>query len=112
MTIPGNPYALIKNGVCTAVIAMQDYSVDTISKTLEPQDYDEVVVCSEVGYEIYLGYRYYEDAGLWASLPTHETWVLNKTTRTWEPPVPYPTDGNHYTWSEDDQSWIAIHEDV
>jgi hypothetical protein len=107
MTIPGNPYALIKDGACTEVIAMQDYDADTINKTLESHDYDEIVICSEVGYEIYVGYRYYSDVEFWASLPTHETWVLNKINRRWEPPIPYPTDGAEYNWSEEEQNWVT-----
>lgn len=26
----------------------------------------------------------------------------------WEPPVPYPTDGNDHEWNEDDQEWLMI----
>jgi hypothetical protein len=34
------------------------------------------------------------------------SWVLNENTCDWEPPIPYPTDGKLYLWSEDIVNWI------
>jgi hypothetical protein len=34
------------------------------------------------------------------------SWVLNKSLKKWEAPVPKPEDGNLYVWSEETQSWI------
>lgn len=106
MTIPGNPHALIKNGVCTTVIAMQNYDADTIKKTLAPYDYDKVINCSELGYEISCGQEYYEEYEVWAHPTIYKTWIIDKKTRNWIPPIPYPQDGQAYTWSEDKQEWI------
>lgn len=33
------------------------------------------------------------------------SWTLNSDYE-WEPPVPYPNDGNLYDWSEEDQEWV------
>lgn len=38
----------------------------------------------------------------------YPSWVLNENTCRWEPSVPYPSDGNHYNWDEDTQSWISV----
>jgi hypothetical protein len=34
------------------------------------------------------------------------SWVLNLTSFLWEPPIPYPADGNSYIWDEKTVSWI------
>jgi len=38
---------------------------------------------------------------------THPKWTLNPDTLDWEPPTPYPNDGNHYVWREDLGDWFA-----
>jgi hypothetical protein len=35
------------------------------------------------------------------------SWILNEETCRWEPPTPYPNDGNFYQWNEETQSWDA-----
>jgi hypothetical protein len=35
------------------------------------------------------------------------SWVFNENTCSFEPPVPMPTDGKAYGWSEKTQSWVA-----
>jgi len=34
-----------------------------------------------------------------------DSWVLNNTSYTWEPPLPRP-EGDHYAWDEYTLSWI------
>ena len=41
----------------------------------------------------------------------YPSWVWNTETLIWEAPVPYPDDGNDYTWDEDTQSWVEVTED-
>jgi hypothetical protein len=36
------------------------------------------------------------------------SWILNKTTCQWEPPVLYPTDGQRYYWNEELQNWQTV----
>lgn len=38
----------------------------------------------------------------------YPSWTLNKTTWTWDPPIPAPTDGNVYDWDESTTSWIEV----
>lgn len=38
------------------------------------------------------------------------SWTLNETTWSWEPPVPYPDDGKVYKWDEVTLNWVEITE--
>ena len=38
--------------------------------------------------------------------PEFDSWVLNETTCKWEAPVPYPSDGKVYEWSEAKTNWV------
>jgi hypothetical protein len=33
------------------------------------------------------------------------SWILNEDSCLWEAPIPFPTDGNAYSWDEDNQIW-------
>lgn len=37
----------------------------------------------------------------------YASWLLNENTCLWESPIPFPNDGNRYTWDEATTSWIA-----
>lgn len=54
------------------------------------------------------GFTY--DAELDAFIPfkVFESWVLNETTCLWEPPIPYPDDGNVYEWDEENIAWNQV----
>jgi hypothetical protein len=55
-----------------------------------------------------LGYTY--DDGRDAFIPPkpYASWLLNETTCLWDAPVPYPDDGNRYTWDEATTSWVEV----
>jgi hypothetical protein len=55
-----------------------------------------------------IGFTY--DPKLDAFIPPkpYQSWLLNKDTCLWEPPTPYPTDGEIYTWNEDETSWVLV----
>jgi len=57
-----------------------------------------------------IGYTYDEDRDAFIPPQPYASWVLNETTCQWEAPVPYPTDGNYYTWNESSISWDLIEE--
>jgi len=52
-----------------------------------------------------IGYDY--NAALDAFIPPkpYDSWVLNEETCLWEPPTPYPDDGEMYQWDESTTSW-------
>lgn len=38
----------------------------------------------------------------------YPSWVFDEATFAWNPPVPYPQDGNHYQWDEATTSWVLL----
>lgn len=36
----------------------------------------------------------------------YPSWILDVNIYRWEPPVPYPSDGQLYVWDEATQSWV------
>lgn len=53
------------------------------------------------------GYTYDEQRDAFVPPKPFASWLLDEDTCQWEAPVPYPTDGELYTWNEDNQSWEA-----
>jgi hypothetical protein len=62
----------------------------------------------------YAGIGYTYDAQRDAFIPPkpYASWVLNEDTCLWESPVPYPNDGELYTWNEETQEWVVIEEET
>jgi hypothetical protein len=61
----------------------------------------------------YAGIGYTYDSSRDAFIPPKlfNSWILNEATCLWEAPVAYPTDGNRYTWNEENLAWEAINEE-
>lgn len=55
-----------------------------------------------------IGYTYDVKNDVFYAPKPYQSWVLNETTWTWEPPVAYPSDGNVYRWDEETKSWIEV----
>ena len=53
-----------------------------------------------------IGYTYDETKDAFIPPQPYPSWVLNETTCQWQAPIPYPTDGNKYTWDESTKNWI------
>ena len=53
------------------------------------------------------GGTYHPDADAFSGLQTYPSWVLDENF-VWQPPTPYPNDGNAYDWDEDSESWVEI----
>jgi len=100
-----NPHALIKNGICTEVVFMQNYDDEEIAHTLSKYQYDEVIRWEDYGSEIYVGFHKYKDK--YAYHRPYPSWVLNKYNQ-WEAPVPLPLDADdiYYSWHEDTKRWV------
>lgn len=48
------------------------------------------------------------DSGGFASPPEFEYFIFNTNSCIWIPPIPYPTDGNDYYWSDVERNWIKV----
>ena len=53
-----------------------------------------------------IGYTYDEQRDAFISPKPYASFVLNEDTCLWEPPVPYPTDGERYLWNEEELEWV------
>jgi hypothetical protein len=52
-----------------------------------------------------IGMTYDEDRDAFIPPKPFNSWVLNEQTCFWESPIPYPQDGNKYSWNEQTLSW-------
>jgi len=50
-----------------------------------------------------IGSLYLEDLDVFTYPKPHESWILDKNTLDWNPPIPYPNplDGKDYYWDEE-----------
>jgi len=53
-----------------------------------------------------IGYSYDLIRDAFIPQKPYASFVLNEDTCLWEPPVPYPTDGERYTWNEEELEWV------
>lgn len=53
-----------------------------------------------------IGYTYDPQRDAFIPPKPFPSWTLNEDTCLWEPPAPYPTDGNLYQWDEITTSWV------
>lgn len=58
----------------------------------------------------YAGIGFTYDAERDAFIPPKpfESWVLNEESCLWEAPLPYPEDGEAYTWNEETGAWELV----
>ncbi len=54
------------------------------------------------------GYTYDESRDAFIPPQPYPSWILNEESCLWDSPVPYPTDGEMYTWNEETTSWDLI----
>jgi len=52
-----------------------------------------------------IGGTYDEERDAFIPPKQYQSWVLNGETCCWEPPIPYPSDGQYYIWDEETVSW-------
>lgn len=58
-----------------------------------------------------IGYTYDHARDAFIPPKEYDSWVLNPNSCTWEAPVEYPNDGQHYTWDEENQQWDLTERD-
>jgi hypothetical protein len=52
-----------------------------------------------------IDYTYDSQRDAFISPKPYNSWTLNETTCNWDAPVAYPTDGQRYSWNEENQNW-------
>lgn len=55
-----------------------------------------------------IGFTYDSERDAFIPPRPYDSWVLNEETCLWEPPTPYPDDGNEYFWDEETQTWVGL----
>ena len=58
-----------------------------------------------------IGYTYDHARDAFIPPKEYDSWALNPNSCTWEAPVEYPNDGQHYTWDEENQQWDLTERD-
>ncbi len=53
-----------------------------------------------------VGYSYDLERDAFIPPKPYPSWLLNEESCLWEAPVPYPDDGERYTWDEEAQAWV------
>ena len=52
-----------------------------------------------------IGMTYDEDRDAFIPIKPFNSWILNEQTCNWNAPIPYPNDGQRYSWNEETQNW-------
>ena len=53
-----------------------------------------------------IGFKYDVNLDAFIAPKPYPSWFLNEETCRWEAPVPYPNDGQLYSWDETTKSWL------
>jgi len=59
-----------------------------------------------------IGYSYDLIRDAFIAPKPYASFILNEETCLWEAPVPYPNDGESYTWNEETISWDLVSSDA
>jgi len=54
-----------------------------------------------------VGFTYDADADVFVAPQPYPSWTLDEN-HDWQPPTPMPTDGERYSWNEEELEWVAI----
>lgn len=55
-----------------------------------------------------IDYYYDENYDAFIAPKTYNSWTFNEEDLFWQPPIPYPNDGNDYVWNESLLQWDLI----
>ena len=54
------------------------------------------------------GYTYFVDQDLFMPPKPYNSWSMVTADATWQAPSAMPTDGNMYSWDEENQTWATV----
>jgi len=116
-------YAKVLEGKVIQVIVAEEDFFDTFVDT-SPGDWIKTSYNTHEGVHAlggtplrknFAGVGYTYDPLLDAFIPPKpvgcDSWVLNEETCMWQPPTPYPNDGQQYTWNDPEEQWEVLPED-
>ena len=117
-------YAFLNNNIVTEVIVGKDEGEDNTDWEVHYGNFRNQV-CKRTSYNTQggihssggipyrknyagIGYTYDEQRDAFIPQKPYASFILNEDTCLWEPPVPYPTDGERYLWNEETISWDLV----
>lgn len=116
-------YAKVLEGKVIQVIVAEEDFFDTFVDT-SPGDWIKTSYNTHEGVHAlggtplrknFAGVGYTYDLLLDAFIPPKprgcDSWVLNEETCMWQPPTPYPNDGQRYAWNDAEEQWEVLPED-
>lgn len=53
-------------------------------------------------------FTYDEQRDAFIAPKPYSAWILNEETCQWEPPIPFPDDGNDYFWNDYTNNWEQL----
>jgi len=118
-------YAKVLNGIVEKVVVAEPSFFDKFIDTTPGQwiqtsfntrggiHYDPITGQPDDGIPLrknYAGTGFTYDKSRDAFIPPqpYPSWTLNEETCLWDSPVPYPEDGEMYTWNEQTQTWELL----
>lgn len=103
-------FAEVQNGIVQQVIVANQGFINTLPI---PSEWIETSIEANAGQGLRanyagIGFIYDQTADVFYAPQPFPSWILNKTTWQWQPPIPYPNDGKIYTWDESVQNWVEV----
>jgi hypothetical protein len=95
-------YAFIKNQTVTNVIVFDDPTPELLEQFKNEYDVDEIVLAPHIYVEPLDSYV----DGKFIAKQTYNGWVFDEEHYSWQPPIPYPSDGLVYVWDNETLSWV------
>ena len=80
------------------------YTTDDEGNRVPSEDQSKALRFNYAG----IGFTYDEERDAFIPPKPFESWVLDEDTCLWVAPVPYPEDGESYTWDEGAGDWVAV----
>jgi hypothetical protein len=111
-------YALIENGIVINIIVAEEDVIKTLEGEWVQTSYNTMagkhidVNTNEINTKpplrknyACIGGIYDKERDAFYQQQPYPSWTLKEETCTWQPPVPFPRDGNYYLWNEDTKQW-------
>lgn len=111
-------FAKVENGIVTQVIVAEKPFIDS-GAVGDPTQWIQTSYNTIGGKHLTgglplrknfagVGYHYDAEADAFYPPQTFPSWILNKATYLWEPPVPRPMTEDPYNWDEATTSWVKV----
>ena len=91
-------------------------STEAWEQFYENQSWHSGLTCKRTSYNATNGYRkqfagigytFDAEADVFVAPQPYASWTLD-SNYDWQPPTPYPTDGETYYWNEEELAWAGI----